>query len=62
MTNTELAKGELSKFISDLEEKCNYNKIEIFSDHDGLVYARKYFYDDNHSLSSVDVRIDVTLF
>ena len=62
MTNTELAKNELNKFVSDMEEKCSDKKIEIFSDHDGLVYARKYFYDDNHSLSSVDVRIDLRLF
>ena len=62
MTNTELAKNELNKFVSDIEEKCNDKKIEIFSDHDGLVYARKYFYDDNHSLSSVEAQLETLLF
>ena len=61
MTNTELAKNELNKFVSDIEEKCNYNKIEIITDND-IVIAVSYFYDENNVLCTTRRYIGTLLF
>ena len=63
MTNTELAKNELNKFVSDLEEKCNYNKIEIITSRNSdFILARKSFYNENNELSTVEAQLDTLLF
>ena len=61
MTNTELAKNELHKFVSDLEEKCNDKKIEIITDND-IVIAVIYFYDENNVLCTTRKQIAALLF
>ena len=61
MTNTELAKNELNKFVSDLEDKCNDKKIEIITDND-IVIAVSYFYDENNVLCTTRKHIGTLLF
>ena len=61
MTNTELAKNELNKFVSDLEEKCSDKKIEIITDNHKVI-AVSYFYDENNVLCITRKQIKTLLF